>query len=31
VSATVTIKPPARLDLLQAFIYIGERNLPAAE
>ena len=28
---TVTIKPQARLDLLQTFVYIGEQNLPAAE
>ena len=28
---TVTIKPQARLDLLEAFAYIGERDLPAAE
>lgn len=28
---TVTIKPQARLDLLQTFVFIGERNLPAAE
>ena len=27
----VTIKPQARLDLLQLFIYIGEQNLPAAD
>lgn len=30
-SSTVNKKPQARLDLLRHFVYIGERNLPAAE